>query len=82
MPDEERRIKAVKDALTIRTSLQSQVIELFFDSPDPEKAAQGANAARSAFVDMNREAREQLVLDTTDWLNKQAADLKGVGRES
>ncbi|HTJ86321.1 MAG TPA: polysaccharide biosynthesis tyrosine autokinase [Terriglobales bacterium] len=76
IPDEEQRIKAVKDALTIRTSLQSQVIELFFDSPDPEKAAQGANAAKSAFVDMNREAREQLVMDTTDWLNKQAADLK------
>src|SRR6185312_5724441 len=60
VPDEEKRIKAVKDALTIRTSLQSQVIELFFDSPDPEKAAQGANAAKAAFVDMNREAREQL----------------------
>ena len=75
-PDEARRIKAVRDALTIRTSLQSQVIELFFDSPNAEQAAQGANAARSAFVDMNREAREQLVLDTTDWLNKQAADLK------
>src|SRR5579872_7423543 len=39
VPDEEKRIKAVKDALTIRTSLQSQVIELFYDSPDPEKAA-------------------------------------------
>ena len=76
IPDEDRRIKAVKDALTIRTSLQSQVIELFFDSPNPQRAAQGANAAKSAFVDMNREAREQLVLDTTDWLNKQAADLK------
>jgi len=76
LPDDERRIKAVKKALTVRTSLQSQVIELFFDSPDPKQAAQGANAARSVFVDMNREAREQLVLDTTDWLNKQAADLK------
>ena len=76
IPEAERRTKKVKDALTVRTSLQSQVIELFFDSPDPQQAAEGANAARSAFVDLNREAREQLVLDTTDWLNKQAADLK------
>ena len=76
LPDEAQRIKAVKEALTIRTSLQSQVIEVFFDSPNPETAARGANAAKKAFVDMNREAREQLVLDTTDWLNKQAADLK------
>ena len=76
LTDDERRIKKVRDSLTVRTSLQSQVIELLYDSPDPQVAALGANAARSAFVDLNREAREQLVLDTTDWLNKQAADLK------
>ena len=76
MSEEERRIQKIKDALTVRTSLQSQVIEVFFDSADPNRAAQGANAVRAAFVDLNREAREQLVLDTTDWLNKQAADLK------
>lgn len=76
MTDEERRIQKVKDALTVRTSLQSQVIEIFFDAPNPQRAAQGANAARAAFVDLNREAREQLILDTTDWLNKQAAELK------
>jgi len=76
VPQDERRIQKIKDALTVRTSLQSQVIEVLFDSPDPKRAAQGANAVRSAFVDLNREAREQLVLDTTDWLNKQAADLK------
>ena len=74
--EEERRIKKIKDALTIRTSLQSQVIELFFDSSDPNQAARGANAARSAFIDLNREAREQLVLETTEWLDKQAAELK------
>jgi capsular exopolysaccharide synthesis family protein len=74
--EEEQRVRRIRKALSVRTSLQSQVIELFFDSPDATQAAQGANAARSAFVDLNREAREQLVLDTTDWLNKQAADLK------
>ena len=39
------RMYGVKKALSVRTSLQSQVIELFFDSPDPQRAAQGANAA-------------------------------------
>lgn len=74
--EEEKRIKAVKDALTVRTSLQSQVIELFFDAEDPHQAARGANAASAAFVSLNRDAREQLVRDTTEWLNKQAVELK------
>jgi capsular exopolysaccharide synthesis family protein len=74
--EEERRIKIVQKALSVRTSLQSQVVELFYEAPDPNLAAQGANAAASEFVNLNREARYQLAQDTTDWLNKQAADLR------
>jgi polysaccharide biosynthesis transport protein len=74
--EEERRIKAVQKALSVRTSLQSQVLELYYEAPDPNLAAQGANAAASEFVNLNREARYQLAQDTTDWLNKQAADLR------
>jgi len=73
---EEARIEAVRKALTIRTSLQSQVIELFYDAPDPQQAAHGAEVAVSTFINMNREARRQLVDDTTEWLNQQAAELK------
>src|SRR5258706_2160712 len=73
---EEQRLKEIHEALTIRTSLQSQVIELFYDAEDPNLAARGANAAASEFIDLNREARMQLVQDTTEWLNQQAIDLK------
>jgi polysaccharide biosynthesis transport protein len=73
---EQQRIERVKKALTVRTSLQSQVIELLYDAPDPDLAARGANAAASEFMNLNREARWQLVQDTTEWLNKQAAELK------
>jgi succinoglycan biosynthesis transport protein ExoP len=72
----ERRTQTVKKALTVRTSLQSQVIELFFDAPNPKMAELGANAAASEFINLNREARSQMVQDTTEWLNKQAAELK------
>ena len=73
---EEQRIERIRKALTVRTSLQSQVIELFYDAPDPDLAARGANAAASEFINLNREARSQMVQDTTEWLNKQAAELK------
>jgi succinoglycan biosynthesis transport protein ExoP len=76
MTAEERRIQSVQKALNLRTSLQSQVIELFYDDRDPDRAAKGANTAASEFVNLNREARFQLAQDTTDWLNKQAGSLK------
>ena len=73
---EAQRLRAMKKAITVRTALQSQVIDVFFDSPDPQLAATGANAVMSQFIALNREARWQLVQDTTEWLNKQAAELK------
>jgi len=76
MTPEQRRVKNVQKALSVRTSLQSQVIELFYDAPDPHLATRGANSAVSEFISLNREAGWQLARDTTDWLNQQVADLK------
>jgi len=71
------RIAKVRKALTVRTSLQSQVIDLFYESSNPRQAAQGANTAAAEFIELNREAREQLTVNTTEWLRKQASRLKG-----
>jgi capsular exopolysaccharide synthesis family protein len=76
MPEDEARIQSIHQALTVRTSMQSQVIELFYDASDPATAALGANTAASSFIALTKEARSQLINDTTDWLNKQAADLR------
>ena len=74
---EEKQLQLVKNSLSVRTALQSQVIDLFYDAPTPALAARGANAAASEFIELNREARSQLVQDTTEWLNKQAAEMRG-----
>jgi uncharacterized protein involved in exopolysaccharide biosynthesis len=73
----ERRVNAVKRAMNIHTSLQSQVIEINFDAADPAAAAQGANLAAEEFIAMNREARDSMIAESTAWLNKQAIDLRG-----
>jgi succinoglycan biosynthesis transport protein ExoP len=70
------RIALVRKAMTVRTSLQSQVIEIFYTDQDPQRAALGADTVATEFMNLNREARYQLVQDTTEWLNKQAAELK------
>ena len=46
------------------------------DAARPETAAKGANTAAAEFINLNREARLQLVQDTTEWLNQQSAELK------
>jgi capsular exopolysaccharide synthesis family protein len=74
--DEERRIRTVGKAITVRTSLQSQVIELFYDAPDAVGAQNGANIAAQEFIALNREARDKLVQDTTEWLTRETAGLK------
>jgi capsular exopolysaccharide synthesis family protein len=70
------RIKAVERALTVRSSLKSQVVEIFFDSPDPARAAAGANSVVSEYVAINREAQLNTAHDTTEWLAEQISDLK------
>lgn len=72
----EQRMRSVKNAISVHTSLQSQVIEVYFDAPNPTLAARGANAAVTEFMNLNQEARWQLVQDTTEWLNRQAVELK------
>lgn len=72
-----RRKNAVKKALNVHTSLQSQVIELNYDAANPFDAAKGANFVASEFIALNREARDAMISESTDWLNKQASDLRG-----
>ena len=74
--EDEQRIAIVKSAIRTRTSLQSQVVELTFEARDPERAARGANAVAAEFIDVNREARDNLVRNTTEWLTREAAALK------
>jgi capsular exopolysaccharide synthesis family protein len=74
--EEDRRLDELRKALTVRTSLQSQVLEVLYDSPDPALAARIANAFATEYITMNRETRWQGVQDTTEWLSQQIADLK------
>ena len=73
---DELRVKAIQRALTVRPSLKSQVVEIYFDSNDPARAARGANAVVAEYVGMNREAQLASARNTTEWLSSQISDLK------
>ena len=82
IPPDEQRTRMVRSSLTVRTGLRSQVLEVFYDAPDPDLAARGANAAAAEYVALNREAQWQLAQDTTEWLRRQTADLKNALEKS
>jgi polysaccharide biosynthesis transport protein len=73
---EQARIRLFHQALTVHTSLKSQVVEIYFDSADPLRAATAANAVVSEYIAMNREAEIKSAQDRTEWLSSQISDLK------
>jgi capsular exopolysaccharide synthesis family protein len=73
---DDMRTAAVARALTVRSSLKSQVVEIFFDSTDANRAASGANLVVAEYVAINREAQQNVAHDTTAWLAEQISDLK------
>ena len=73
---EQLGIAAVQHAMKVRTTPQTQVIEVQYDSPNAHGAAVGANTVAAEFIALNQEARWQLAQDSAEWLSKQTADLK------
>ena len=73
---EQARILSIHRNLNIHTSLKSQVVEIYFDSTDPMRAAAGANALVSEYIAMNKDAQTRSAQDRTEWLSSQISDLK------
>jgi len=73
---EQARILSIHRVVNIHTSLKSQVVEIYFDSTDPIRAAAGANAVVSEYISMNKDAQTKSAQDRTEWLSSQISDLK------
>ena len=73
---EQQGIAAIQLAMKVRTTPQTQVVEVQYDSPNADRAALGANTIATEFIALNQEARWQTAQDTAEWLSKQTSDLK------
>lgn len=62
--------------LDIRPIRRSRVVELRFDSVDPELAARAVNAVADNYIQKNLEARWDATQKASDWLSTQLQDLK------
>ena len=63
-------------ALRIRPEPNTRVLEVTFDSTDPQIAADLANSLTSAFAEVNLDTRWRATQNTSEWLTRQLQDVK------
>ena len=67
---------AARRSLQVRQAGETRIVEVLYDSPSPELAAQFVNALVNEFIDQNVEARWKTSLRTGDWLGHQLDEIR------
>ena len=76
IPPLEQAVEWASDRLRVRVAGQTRVVEVLFDSPDPQLAADFANTLANEFIEQTLEVRWQAAQKTSQWLTRQLDDLK------
>ena len=69
-------LRRVSKNLTIETEPKTRLIEIFYNSPDPQLAAEFANTLTAEFAQQNLEARWKSTQQTGEWLTRQMDDVR------
>src|SRR6202047_963403 len=69
-------LKKCEERRTVEPVKRSRLIEVTFESNDPNTAAQVVNTLTSAYIDANLEARWQAAQKASDWLSQQLLGMK------
>jgi len=72
----EEVLKNFEERLTVEPVKRSRLIEVTFESNDPNTAAQVVNTLTTAYIDANLEARWQAAQKASDWLSQQLLGMK------
>jgi succinoglycan biosynthesis transport protein ExoP len=68
LPEREKLIREIERNLTVRTSGNSRLLEVTYESPDPKGAADFANTLVSQFIELTQEERWKSAQGTAEWL--------------
>jgi capsular exopolysaccharide synthesis family protein len=63
-------------ALQVRPQANTRLVEVTFDSSDPQIAADAANSLITAFTEVSLENRWRSIQNTSEWLTRQVQDVK------
>ena len=77
--DEELRrqlASGIQNKLKVEGGRKSEIINISYDSPDPQQAAEVVNAVADAYIEFGLNSRLNGAKKTASWLNEQLTDLK------
>src|SRR5216683_372611 len=77
LPERKELIRKIQRNLTVRTSGNSRLMEVLYESPDPKGAADFANTLVSEFIELSQEERWKSAQGTAEWLTNHLAIMKG-----
>ena len=75
-PTPDQELKAALSNLKARASGQTRIVEVTYDSPDPQRAADFVNNLTNFYIQQNVEARWNMMQRTGDWLTRQLDDVR------
>src|SRR6266853_3033861 len=75
-PEREELIRQIERNLTVRTSGNSHLLEVVYESPDPQGAAGFANTLVSDFIELSQEERWKAAQGTAEWLTNHLDKMK------
>jgi capsular exopolysaccharide synthesis family protein len=82
LPQREKLINQIEKNLTVRTSGNSRLLEVTYESPDPKGAADFANTLVSEFIELSQEERWKSAQGTADWLTSHLNIMKAQMEQS
>ncbi|MBF0171102.1 MAG: polysaccharide biosynthesis tyrosine autokinase [Nitrospinae bacterium] len=68
-------VNVVQERLSVGISGESQIVSIGFEAEDPQLAADGANMAVQAYIELGLETRLVAAKQATGWLTKRLAEL-------
>lgn len=77
LPEKERLIHEVEKNLTVRSSGNSRLLEILYESPDPKEAADLVNTLVSDFIELTQEERWKAAQGSAEWLTSHLDQMKG-----
>jgi capsular exopolysaccharide synthesis family protein len=72
----QRAVLLASKSLNVTHSPESDIIEVFYDSPDKQVAAQFANMLTDEYIEQSLSARWEVSQRTTEWMTKQLDDMR------
>jgi len=74
--DPQRTIERVASRLTVRSSGETRLVQVFFESEDPKVAADFANTLVNEFVEQSHQMRWESTERTAEWLAAHLSEIK------